>query len=136
MTLPYDKFFNFLQPMENFDENIDKRTKRGSEMKKKQLIILLLCLILAAFALWQGGQGNVPSQEEVISCLTEKGEDEAKKLLLGYSHEEIGTAWGSPDDTLSGFWGEIWKTDNAISITVYFDQDGCVTNVLFRSQAK
>ena len=107
-------------------------------MKKKPLIILGLSLAIAAvvFVLWQGRQSDVPTQEEVIATLTEQGEEEAKKLLLGYSHEEVGAAWGAPDGTLFGFWGEIWETDNAISITVYFDQDGCVTNVLFRPQAK
>ena len=78
----------------------------------------------------------MPTQEEVIAAVTEKGEAEAGKLLLGYTCQEVSAAWGTPDGTLSGFWGEIWETDNAISITLYFDQDGKVTNVLFRPQAK
>ena len=112
-------------------------------MKKKPLIILGLCFIVAAvvFVLWQGRQSDVPTQEEIIATLTEQGEEEAKKLLLGYSRQEIIDAWGTPDGMLSGFWGEIWETDNAIHITLYYGnatygQDGEVTSVLFRPQAK
>jgi hypothetical protein len=104
-------------------------------LKKKLLIILGLCLTLVLIiSLWK--DKAVPTQEEVISCLTEKGEQEAEKLLLGYTYEEVSAAWGIPDDTLSGFWGELWKTDNAISIILYFAQDGKVTNAAFHPQAK
>lgn len=107
-------------------------------MKKKPLIILGLCFVIAiaVFAVWHSRQAGVPSQEEVIATLAEKGEEEAEKLLLGCSYEAVCAAWGSPEMTKFGVYGAVWETDNAISISISCDTDGKVTHVGFHAQVK
>ena len=47
----------------------------------------------------------------------------AEAALLGLPRQEILNAWGEPDGSLSGFFGDIYQLESGMCITVYYDPE-------------
>ena len=91
-------------------------------MKKSTAFILVLVMITA---LLFSCSLSFPTKEKVA----ERTSEEATKLLKDKTAKEIYDHWGTPDDTLSGFYGDIYVY-NGKTITIYYDADSKVTDVL------
>ena len=91
-------------------------------MKKSTSIILALVIITV---LLSSCMASFPTKERIASGTGE----EATKLLKNKTAKEISDHWGEPDDTLSGFYGDIYIY-NGKRIVIYYDADSKVTDVL------
>lgn len=107
-------------------------------MKKKLLLVsaIILIIVLCVCGWFYGyyhkkSNDNIPSKELMVSYYQNQGEGYATEKLKGYKNTQLVEVWGEPDGSLSGFWGDIWKTNNTYSIIVYYDRNGLVehTNV-------
>ena len=77
---------------------------------KRALLVTLVLLLLA------GCSSAFPSIKQ-ISSLTD---EEAEKLLIGKTEQEINDNWGEPDSMLSGFYGDIYVYEER-QIVIYYD---------------
>ena len=59
--------------------------------------------------------------------------EEAEKLLVGKTAQEIKENWGEPDSMLSGFYGDIYEYEGKL-IFIYYDGDHKVVNVRIGDQ--
>ena len=91
-------------------------------MKKSASIVLALVMITV---LLSSCTAAFPTKERVAAQTSE----EATKLLKNKTAKEIRDHWGEPDDTLSGFYGDIYIC-NGKSIVIYYDADSKVTDAL------
>ena len=91
-------------------------------MKKKASIVLTLVIITL---LLSSCKASFPTKERIAA----KTEEEATNLLKNKTAKEICDHWGEPDDTLSGFYGDIYLY-NGKRIVIYYDADSKVTDVL------
>lgn len=95
---------------------------------KKQL----MALFLASTLLLTGcpSRSDIPGLEEIPSYTQAQLEEE----LSGLSNEEMHAAWGEPDGFLSGFWGDIWRFDEAGDgqVILYYGAEGTVEDIVVR----
>ncbi|MBQ7830286.1 MAG: hypothetical protein IJ345_08455 [Clostridia bacterium] len=73
---------------------------------------------------------GVPALEEIKDC----SEDELSERLIGFSQEDLHTAWGENDGMLSGFFGETWSLSHNKSIIVYYDKNSKVMEIKIHVQ--
>ena len=92
-------------------------------MKKSACFLLALLIITA---LLSSCTASFPTKETVVTLT----EEEAAELLKDKTEKEIHDHWGAPDDSLSGFYGDIYESDGK-RIVVYYDGDSKVTDVRF-----
>lgn len=103
---------------------------------RKMLILLVFVLALTGCA---GEQTELIKLDEVKAFVSEKGytgEDFKDRLTGKFSNKDLINAWGEPDGTLSGFWGDIWNLDedgNRV-IVIYYDNDGYVKDILVKAK--
>lgn len=83
------------------------------------LFIVLTCLFVMTACGEQNTEG-IPSLDLVISKPTEW----VSEKMAGYTDEDIHKAWGEPDGSLSGLYGEYWDLENAKRVVVAYDGDG------------
>ena len=89
---------------------------------KKILTAILAALFLTACAKSE----NIPSPDELMS----HGDEYAAEQLAGYTQNQLDRAWGTPDGSLSGFYGDIWSTsDDGDHIVIYYDGNSKVIAV-------
>lgn len=91
-------------------------------MKKSALFIL--ALVIAALLLTSCA-ASFPTKEK-IATLTSA---EAAEVLKDKSEKEIHAHWGTPDDQLSGFYGDVYLYNDK-SIVIYYDPDGKASEVV------
>lgn len=69
---------------------------------------------------------NIPSPESLMS----NGDQYAAEQLSGYTDKQLAKAWGTPDGSLSGFYGDIWNTsDDGDHLVVYYNGNSKVMAV-------
>ncbi|MCI8813232.1 MAG: hypothetical protein HFG12_08360 [Oscillibacter sp.] len=80
-----------------------------------------LAALTAAVFLLAGktAPAGLPGPEE----LPIMGREAAEAALLGLPRQEILNAWGEPDGSLSGFFGDIYQLESGKCITVYYDPE-------------
>lgn len=80
-----------------------------------------LAALTAAVLLLAGktAPAGLPGPEE----LPIMGREAAEAALLGLPRQEILNAWGEPDGSLSGFFGDIYQLESGMCITVYYDPE-------------
>ena len=81
---------------------------------------------------------DVMEFSEVRGLVLEKGytQEEIEEKLKGEYRDNILASWGEPNGMLSGMWGDVWFLDDEQSkkITVYYDSNGFVENVLIHEK--
>lgn len=109
-------------------------------MKKIAIFVPALILALCLAGCSGKSAADIPDISTISGLITEKGctEEDILKDLSGQSNVSLAEAWGAPDGMLSGFWGDIWDlSDNSGKyITVYYDSDGAVDNVIIAEKNK
>ena len=85
-------------------------------------IVVTAAVVIAIVLMTQ----TVPSLQTVASMPS----DTVNDRLNGLSQTAIRDAWGKPDGSLSGFWGEYWVLPEDGTVTVYYDENGLVEHVL------
>lgn len=101
-------------------------------MKKKIAIILLFIFTLTFFGC--KSQSNAKTNLENIPILSE---EVMEAHLIGTPREDILTAWGDPDGTLSGLKGDIFKIPNSEKqIILYYDEEDLIANIKLVEQVK
>lgn len=94
-------------------------------MKKKVLILISLLLVGAlAVGLWFRHHHRKNTDDlPALSSLAQMTEEEITDLLAGYRLEQLHEAWGEPEGTLFGMFGEIWLLDGEQEqyLYVYFN---------------
>lgn len=74
--------------------------------------------------------------DDVLSLIGSKDEDYNSEAVLrmlterDFHYEELHEHWGTPDAVLSGFWGDIWHLENNKKVSVYYNSNGYVENVI------
>ncbi|MDE7289591.1 MAG: hypothetical protein K2N71_08860 [Oscillospiraceae bacterium] len=74
--------------------------------------------------------------DDVMSLISSEDEDYESEVVLymlterDFHCEELHEHWGTPDEMLSGLWGDIWDIGNNKQIVVYYNSDGYVENVI------
>lgn len=104
-------------------------------MRKFTALCLTLMLALSIIGCGQNND-NIPSKELMVSYCQNQGEDYAAKQLQGYKSTQLADAWGEPDGHLSGFWGDIWETNNTYNLIVYYDSDGIAEHITVMNEDK
>ena len=97
---------------------------------KKQLMILILASLLLVIGC--SSRSDIPGLEDIPSYT----QAQLEKELFGLSFEEMHAAWGEPDGYLSGFWGDIWRFDEASDgqVILYYDAAGEVEDIIVRKE--
>lgn len=102
---------------------------------KRSLAAVLL--LTAAYALWLAGYkfhkspDNIPSKSVMLTCWKDRGEHDALDRLEGYPREMLIMIWQEPDQSLFGFYGDIWSTDEG-DLIVYYDEDSKIRDLRCR----
>ena len=98
----------------------DKGSFMNLNMRKRTTLLsaLLIIMLLSCCA------SSFP-KKETVAAMTDQ---QASEVLKGKTEKEICENWGTPDDRLSGFYGDIYNCDNK-QIIIYFDADGKVSDV-------
>ena len=74
--------------------------------------------------------------DDVMSLISSEDEDYKSKDVLymlterDFHCDELHGHWGEPDEKLSDLWGDIWNIGNNKQMTVYYNSDGYVENVI------
>lgn len=69
---------------------------------------------------------HIPDLKELDSL----SERQLIERLSDIHRDKLITAWGEPDDTLSGFWGDVFFIPDSYTVIItYYDQDGFVEMV-------
>lgn len=97
---------------------------------KKQLMALFLASILLLIGC--SSRSAIPALEDIPSYT----QAQLEEALSGLSNEEMHAAWGEPDGFLSGFWGDIWRFDEASDerVILYYDAEGKVEDIVIRKE--
>lgn len=93
------------------------------------MILLLASLLLVIGC---SSRSDIPGLEDIPSYT----QAQLEKELFGLSFEEMHAAWGEPDGYLSGFWGDIWRFDEASDgqVILYYDAAGEVEDIIVRKE--
>ena len=93
------------------------------------MILLLASLLLVIGC---SSRSDIPGLEDIPSYT----QAQLEKELFGLSFEEMLAAWGEPDGYLSGFWGDIWRFDEASDgqVILYYDAEGEVEDIIVRKE--
>lgn len=93
------------------------------------MILLLASLLLVIGC---SSRSDIPGLEDIPSYT----QAQLEKELFGLSFEEMHAAWGEPDGYLSGFWGDIWRFDEASDgqVILYYDAEGEVEDIIVRKE--
>ena len=83
------------------------------------------CLVLVMIVMMLFSCAAFPEKESIAKLSGE----EATAALKGRTEKEMADHWGEPDDTLSGFYGDIYMCDDR-QIVIYYDAGSKVTDVL------
>ena len=99
-------------------------------MKKFIASVLALVCVLGLCAC--NTKEDVNKQILPLEKVNECTQEELDEKLIGISREDLLGVWGKPDGHLNGFWGELWQlpSKKGEHITVYYDENGIVENVL------
>ncbi len=114
-------------------------------MKQTIITILLLSLILTLAGCGTDAAETTETTEAILETtseptsapapvaleeLADASESLLNAYLTGAPRETILSAWGEPDGTLSGFWGDIFKIpDTEKQLILYYNEDGLVSSV-------
>lgn len=96
--------------------------------------VILFAIIMAAVSAWFYGYhnhkslDNIPSTEQMMLYLEEKGEDYALDKLAGYTRDDLIEIWGEPDFSYFGRNGDIWGPEDRY-VSVCFDAENCVMEI-------
>ena len=99
-------------------------------MKKFIALVLAFVFVLGLVGCKPDEITDIPKLAEI----TDFTQEQLEEKLIGLSQEEIYRSWGEPDGHLSGFWGELWQlaSKKGEYITVYYDENGIIENVLVK----
>ena len=86
-------------------------------MRKKHLAKSILLLSLTAILI-SSCAGTFPAKEKVAAM----SDEDATKLLLNKTQQEVQKHWGEPDSFFSGFYGDIYTVGDKC-IGVYYHAD-------------
>lgn len=89
---------------------------RGRALPAAALAVLTAAALLLA---GKTGPAGLPGPEELPGM----GWEAAEAALLGLPRQEILNAWGEPDGTLSGLFGDIYTLEGGGQVTVYYDTE-------------
>lgn len=78
-----------------------------------------LLAVLTAAVLLAAGRPGIPAPD----ALSRMEPESAEAALLGLSRRDILDAWGEPDGTLSGFFGDIYAGGDGVSVIIYYDTE-------------
>ena len=88
-------------------------------LKERTVPLLLLTVLTAAMLLFANRASGLPALRAVPGL----GQEQAESALLGRSRQEVLAAWGDPDGTLSGLFGDIYTLDSGDLVIVYYDTE-------------
>lgn len=90
-------------------------------LKGRALPTAVLAVLTAAALMLAGrsGPADVPAPEDLAAL----GSEAAEAALLGHMRKEVLRAWGEPDGTLSGFFGDVYELKGGAHIIVYYDTE-------------
>ena len=99
-------------------------------MKRFIALVLAFVFVLGLVGCKPDEIADIPKLAEI----TDFTQEQLEEKLIGLSQEEIYRSWGEPDGHLSGFWGELWQLASTTGeyITVYYDENGIIENVLVK----
>ena len=108
-------------------------------MKKIILFLLLLtCGLGLAGCLGKSDKADISNIMEISDLVTEKGYtvEDFQDNLSGRTRDDILIAWGDPDGSLFGLFGDVWylSDERNKQIVVYYDKDGVVEHILLKER--
>ena len=108
-------------------------------MKKIFLILVLLtCGLGLAGCLGKSDKADIPNIMEISGLVTEKGYtgEDIQNNLLGQTRDDIIIAWGDPDGSLFGLFGDVWylSDESNQQIVVYYDEDRVAVHILLEER--
>lgn len=108
-------------------------------MRKFILFLLLLaCGSGLTGCLGKSDKADILNITEISGLVTEKGytEEEFQDNLLGKTRDDIIIAWGDPDGSLFGSFGDVWylSDESNKQIVVYYDKDGVIEHILLEER--
>ncbi len=108
-------------------------------MRKFILFLLLLaCSSGLTGCLGKSNKADILNITEISGLITEKGytEEEFQDNLLGRTRDDIIIAWGDPDGSLFGSFGDVWylSDESNKQIVVYYDEDRVTERILLEEQ--
>ncbi|MDE6943348.1 MAG: hypothetical protein K2P66_02865 [Lachnospiraceae bacterium] len=108
-------------------------------MRKFILFLLLLaCGSGLTGCLGKSDKADILNITEISGLVTEKGytEEEFQDNLLGKTRDDIIIAWGDPDGSLFGSFGDVWylSDESNKQIVVYYDEDRVTERILLEEQ--
>ena len=111
----------------------------GGYMKKIILYLLVLtCGLGLEGCLGESDKADISNIMEISGLVTEKGYigEDLQDNLLGQTREDIIIAWGDPDGSLFGLFGDVWylSDESNKQIVVYYDKDGVVEHILLEER--
>lgn len=92
-----------------------------NELTKKRILLVLALMGMIAFAaVFSGGHPQILSLQAIRAL----SEEQAVQALAGIHRNDIIAAWGKPDASLSGMFGDIYGVgDSGKAVIVYYDAD-------------
>lgn len=99
-------------------------------MKKAVLFLTILaCVFCLAGCPGKSGRPDIPE----LSAITRQGltQEDCREVLTGQSRDAVIQAWGQPDGTLFGFFGDVWELDDESRqiLILYYGEDSFVNDV-------
>lgn len=103
-------------------------------MKKAVLFLTILaCVFRLTGCSGKSEDADIPDLSTVRVLVAEQrdAEEDCLEKLAGQPRDAMIQAWGQPDGSLFGFFGDIWKlgAEGYPVIILYYDQDGFVKEV-------
>ncbi|WP_036728397.1 hypothetical protein [Peptoniphilus mikwangii] len=93
-------------------------------MKRILFIFLILFVInFGVFKIITKSNSSIPPKSDIVEIYNDNGKESALEKLEGVSQENLIEAWGKPDGSLFGMYGDIWEYENKIIIIYYKDVD-------------
>ncbi len=113
--------------------------RRVIYMKKFIMFLLLLaCGLGLTGCFGKSDKAYISNIKEISGLVTEKGYtgEDFQDNLLGKTRNDIIIAWGSPDGSLFGSFGDVWylSDESNKQIVVYYDKDGVIEHILLEER--
>lgn len=109
-------------------------------MKKKVVaVVVIAVLVITAFAMhFINSKTEIPNKELVYLQLqlSEKDEEFVLSQFKGCTREKLVHEWGTPEEVLSGFYGDIWVITENEAIIVYYSADSIVEHIKLQENEK